>query len=190
MKYVLSLVVCLVLTTSICAQNGGMRIYFGSTSLFNKDVIANPEGFSHSGYHIGVDGRLMGGGMAFLVGGRYTSTSKIAVKEFKLRGHESTLSVLNGRVGLGISIFSFSSSIRIRTKILASFDIVLAENGSELPPAGYILNDGWAGLVSGLGADLGPATIDIEYEYGVINGYNKIKGSTFNSLTFSVGVFF
>jgi len=190
MKYIFSTLICLTLSLSAIAQEGGMRVYAGSTSLVNNDIIANPAGYSHSGFHIGVDGRLMSGGMAFLVGGRYTSVSSTAVKDFKLTGHESTLSVMNGRAGLDISIYSFTSFARIRTKALASFDIVLSQSSTAMPPQGYTLNDGWLGLVTGLGADIGPAIIDIEYEFGIVNGYNKKKKSTFNSLSFSIGFFF
>ncbi len=190
MKYILSLFLFIVLVTSMNAQEGGMRVYAGTTSLVNNDKIPNPEGFSHPGFHVGVDGRLMSGGMAFLVGGRYTSVSRVAVKDFKLSGHSSTLSVMNGRVGLDISIYSFTHFARIRTKALGSFDVVLSQTGADLPPTGFELNDGWFGLITGLGADIGPAIIDIEYEFGLLNGYNKKKESTFNSLSFSVGFFF
>ena len=190
MKYIFSFFLVFTLLSSISAQEGGMRVYVGTTSLVNKDIIANPEGFSHSGFHIGADGRLMSGGMAFLVGGRFTSVSRTAVKDFKLSGHDSGLAIMNGRVGLDISIYSFNHYARIRTKALGSFDIVLSQTGSDLPPNGYALNDGWLGLVSGLGADIGPAVIDIEFEFGLINGYNQKKKSTFNSLSFSVGFFF
>lgn len=190
MKSISSTFACLILTLSLYAQQGGMRVYAGSTSLVNKDEIANPEGFSHSGYHIGVDGRLMSGGMAFMVGGRYTSVSMAPTEDFKLLGHDAPLNIMNGRVGLDISIYSFTNYARIRTKALASFDVVLSESEEVALPAGYSLNDGWFGLVTGLGADIGPAIIDIEYEFGLINAYNKKKQSTFNSLSFSIGFFF
>jgi len=190
MKTILSTFFCLIFTISLYAQEGGMRVYAGSTSLVNKDIIANPDGFSYSGYHIGVDGRLMSGGMAFIVGGRYTLVSGVPLKDFKLLGHDAPLSIMNGRAGLDISIYSFTNYARIRTKALASFDVVLAQSDNITPPPGYILNDGWFGLVTGLGADIGPAIIDIEFEYGLINGYNKKKDSTFNSLSFSIGFFF
>lgn len=180
----------LALSLQLSAQLGGMRIYAGTTSLVNNDQIANPPGHSHSGYHIGADGRLMSGTMAFLVGLRYTSVSKRAIRDFKLSGHPSTLGVLNGRVGLDLSLYSFTSFARIRTKALASFDVILTETGNANPPPGFILNDGWFGVVTGLGADIGPAIIDIEYEFGILNAYNMKKGSTFNSLTFSIGFFF
>ncbi len=190
MKKILAAYIFLTLSLFVDAQDGGIRIYAGSTSLTNKDVIANPEGYSHSGYHIGADGRLMSGGMAFLVGARYTSISRVAIEDFMLTGHESALSVMNGRAGLDISIYSFTKFARIRTKALASFDIVLLQTGTAMPPPGFILNDGWFGIVTGLGVDIGPAILDIEYEIGIINGYNKRKESTFDSLTISIGFFF
>lgn len=187
MKKVFSIIILIFVFSSTYAQSGGMRVYAGSTSLINNEASINPEGFSFSGYHIGVDGRLMSGGMAFLVGGRYTSVSSTPMESFKLLGHDSTISVMNGRVGLDISIFSFTDYARIRTKALGSFDVVLSDP-DNLP--GFTLNDGWLGLVTGLGADIGPAIIDVEYEFGLINGYNMVKKSTFNSLTFSIGFFF
>ncbi|MEM9545444.1 MAG: hypothetical protein AAGA77_05700 [Bacteroidota bacterium] len=190
MKYTVAIVFVLTLSLHLSAQNGGMRIYAGITSMANKDRIANPEGHAHSGFHVGADGRLMSGTMAFLVGARYTSVSKRAIRDFKLSGHPSTLGVMNGRVGLDLSLYSFTPFARIRTKALASFDVILTETGNAIPPPGFMLNDGWFGVVTGLGADLGPAIIDVEYEFGILNAYNKKKGSTFNSLTLSVGFFF
>lgn len=190
MKIIFSLFICLAFTVTTYAQAGGMRAYTGITTMTNTDKVANPDGFAHTGYHIGADGRLFSGGMAFLVGARYTSTSKLPIDKFKLSGHPSSLSVMNGRVGLDIYIFNFAPVFKVRTKLLGSFDIVISETGNENPPPGYNLNDGWLGAVAGLGADVGPITVDIEYEHGIINGYNKIKGSTFNSFSFSLGFFF
>jgi len=190
MKYVFAFLLMITLISFSIAQDGGMRVYVGTTSLVNNDAIANPDGFSHSGFHIGADGRLMSGGMAFLVGGRFTSVSKLATEDFKLSGHDSSLSIMNGRVGLDINIYNFTHFARIRGKALGSFDIVLGESGNDSPPAGYEFNDGWLGLVAGIGADIGPATIDIEYEFGLLNAYFEKKESTFNSFSISVGFFF
>ncbi|MDF1694637.1 MAG: hypothetical protein P1U56_02340 [Saprospiraceae bacterium] len=190
MRYSILFVFTLTFCTTVWSQDGGMRVYAGITSMINKDKIANPSGFSHTGYHIGVDGRLMSGGMAFIVGGRFTSVSKLATEDFQLSGHEATLTTLNGRAGLDFSIFSFTPLFRLRTKALASFDVLLNQSDQPDPPAGYKFNDGWLGLVTGLGADIGPAVIDIEYELGVVNAYNMKKESTFNSWTLSIGFFF
>jgi len=179
-----------VFAATATGQAGGARVYAGITTMTNQDEIANPEGRVHTGYHFGADARLMSGGMAFLLGGRFTSVSGLPIDGFALSGHESTLNMINGRVGLDFSIISLTSSVRIRSKALASFDMVLGETGEPQRPSGYALNDGWLGLVSGLGADLGPATIDLEYNFGLINAYNKVEGSTFNSFSLSVGFFF
>lgn len=190
MKNTLLAFFLLFMTVQLHAQAGGMRVYTGITSMTNKDKLVNPDGHAHSGYHIGVDGRIMSGGMSFLVGGRYTSVSRLATDDFQISGHDSNLSLINGRVGLDISVFTLGPIARLRTKALASFDVVLTETGSELPPPGFRLNDGWFGIVTGLGADIGPAVIDIEYEFGLLNAYYKKKESTFNSITVSVGFFF
>lgn len=171
------------------AQIGGMRAYGGTSTMTNNDIIVNPEGHYHSGYHIGADGRLMSGTMSFLVGGRFTSVSGSAIDGFAISGHDSKLSIINGRVGLDYSLVTFSNIFRVRTKVLASFDLVLAGDNPTQSP-GYTYNDGWLGMVSGIGFDIGPIILDVEYEYGIINAYNKKSGSTFNSWSVSAGFFF
>ncbi|MFT4536168.1 MAG: hypothetical protein ACJA1A_000101 [Saprospiraceae bacterium] len=172
------------------AQLGGMRAYVGITTMTNQDSKVNPEGQTYSGYHIGADGRLLSGTMSFLVGGRYTAVSRFPQENIKIFGHNSKISILNGRVGLGYNIISFGELFKIRTKALASFDIVVGTSGQPINISGYKLNDGWLGGVTGLGFDLGPIILDIEYEFGVLNAYNKKPNSKFNSLTISTGFFF
>lgn len=190
MKNILLSALLVVFATTAIGQAGGIRIYTGITTMSNQDEIMNSDGKAHTGYHFGADARLMSGGMAFLLGGRFTSVSAEPIDGFALSGHESTLSIINGRVGLDFSIITLAPSIRIRSKALASFDMVVGETGELQRPFGHKLNDGWLGLVSGLGADLGPATVDLEFNFGLINAYNQVSGSTFNSFTFSAGFFF
>ena len=172
------------------AQAGGMRAYVGITTMTNKDSNVNPEGQTYSGYHIGADGRLLSGTMSFLVGGRYTAVSRSPQESIKIFGHDSQISIFNGRVGLGYNIISFGELFKIRTKALASFDIVVATSGQPINISDYKLNDGWFGGVTGLGFDIGPIVLDIEYEFGILNAYNKKPNSKFNSFTISTGFFF
>jgi hypothetical protein len=156
----------------------------------NQDVNVNSEGSAYSGYHLGIDGRIMSGTMSFLVGARYTVISRSPQETIKLFDHDSTISILNGRVGLDYSLFSLRNIFRIRTKILGSFDIVLNTTGDAIAVPNYKLNDGWLGGVTGLGFDIGPFILDIEYEFGILNGYFQKSDSKFNSLTISTGFFF
>ncbi len=172
------------------AQNGGMRAYTGITTMTNQDTKVNPEGQTYSGYHIGADGRLMSGTMSFLVGVRYTVVSSGPQESIKIFGHDSQISVTNGRVGLGYNIISFGELFKIRTKALASFDLILFTKGEPSVPVDYILNDGWLGGVTGLGFDIGPFVLDFEYEFGVLNAYYKKPASKFNSFSLSAGFFF
>lgn len=190
MKNIILILSIIMIGTSLSAQLGGMRVYGGMTTMTNQGDIANPTGESHSGFHIGVDGRLMSGTMSFLVGGRYTAVTLNPEEKFTFVGHEERLSVMNGRVGLGYSLFSVGDIFRVRTKALASFDLVLATKGEQQRPNILSLNDGWLGFVTGLGFDIGPATLDLEYEFGVVNGYSMLPGSKFNSLSLSAGFFF
>ncbi len=183
----------ILLTTFICisqAQLGGARVYAGISILTNQDVNANPEGSSYSGYHIGTDGRIMSGTMSFLLGARYTAISRTPQETIKLFGHDSNISILNGRVGLDYSIYSLRDFFRIRTKVLGSFDIIINTTGESIAVPTYDLNDGWFGGVTGLGFDIGPFILDIEYEFGILNAYYQKPDSKFNSLTISTGFFF
>ena len=169
---------------------GGIRAYAGISTLINQDVKVNPEGYSYSGYHIGADGRIMLGTMSFLLGARYTAVSRTPQESIKLFGHDSKISILNGRVGLDYSIYSLRDFFRIRTKVLGSFDIIINTTGEAIAVPTYNLNDGWFGGVTGLGFDIGPFVLDIEYEFGILNAYYKKPDSKFNSLTVSTGFFF
>ena len=174
----------------VSAQLGGMRAYVGITSMTNQDNNVNPEGQVYSGYHIGADGRLMSGTMSFLVGGRYTAVSRVPQDGIQVFGHDAQMSILNGRVGLGYNIITFGELFSIRTKALASFDLILSTTGDPIAVPGYQLNDGWLGGVTGLGFDVGPVFIDFEYEFGVLNAYFQKADSKFNSLSVSAGFFF
>jgi len=190
MKNLLAIACLLLFTNQAWSQLGGARAYAGISALINQDPIANPEGTSHTGYHFGVDARLMSGTMSFIVGGKYTSVSKLPIDGFKLTGHSSQLSMANGRVGLDYSIMSFGEYFRIRTKVLGSIDITLNISEEGVLPADYEYNGGWLGAVGGLGVDIGPVIIDFEYEYGLLNAYSEKKSATFNSWSLSAGVFF
>jgi len=190
MKQLLFILLMLASFSTVNAQAGGMRAYAGISTLVNQEEAVNPEGFSYSGYHIGADGRIMSGTMSFLFGGRYTSVSREPQEGIKLFGHDSTISILNGRTGLDYSLYSFGNIFRVRIKALASFDVVLVTTGDPINVPGYNLNDGWLGGVAGLGFDIGPVVLDVEYEIGVLNAYNQKKSSKFNSLSFSAGFFF
>jgi len=191
MKNLFFLLLAVILSSNIGqAQLGGMRAYAGITTMTNQDKVVNPEGQIYSGYHVGVDGRLMSGTMSFLVGVRYTVVSSGPQESIKIFGHESQISVMNGRVGLGYNIISFGELFKIRTKALASFDLILLTKGEPTVPSDYVINDGWLGGVTGLGFDIGPFIIDVEYEFGVLNAYYKKPSSKFNSLSLSAGFFF
>lgn len=168
------------------AQVGAARIYAGATVMTNSDVNVNPEGMAHTGYALGVDARLMSGGMSFLIGGRYAALSRNPIDGFKLTGHEGKLTYGSIRGGLDFSIFSFSESMRIRTKLLGSIDLA-STSGESNAPDGYDINDGWMSGVTGLGADLGPIIVDLELALGFLNSYFQKDDTKFNSWTFSVG---
>ncbi len=175
---------------SLYSQDGGARLYAGPIWMTNRDAIVNPDGLHHTGYQVGADARLMSGGMSFLVGVKYSQMTKYPVDKLTFKP-EYSMSTIHGRGGLEFSLLRIGRIVRLRSKLLASLDIVLDRSleGPDLPP-GYEFNDGWMGLLTGLGVDVGPICLDVEYEYGLINGYFQKKNSTFNYLSLTLGFFF
>ena len=180
----------LLFSFQLFSQPAGMRAHVGIASLVNQNDSFAPNDAVHTGFTAGIDGRLFSGTAAFVVGGRYTSVTKIPSNEFLINGDVDKLNIFNGRVGLETVFVKFAEIIRIRGKLLGSVDINLSTTGDNPPINGGSFNDGWAGIVGGLGVDIGPAVIDFEYEYGILNAYSEIKDATFNSWTLTTGVFF
>jgi len=172
------------------AQNAGMRAYAGTSSMSNRVATITPEGASHNGYHFGVDGRLNGGGMFFVVGLRYTSIDLIASTDSGYFENDSAHKIFSGRVGLGWHLIQFRNGFSIRGKALAQVDSNLSYDKELLSVPYDDLVDAAAGAIVGLGIEFKGLTLDVEYEYGLVNVYAQQSDTKSDALSFSAGFFF
>lgn len=167
-----------------------MRAYAGVTHMINQDARFNPEGTRYTGAQAGIDGRLMSGGMSFVVGGQYARISRLPSEDAAYLGLDASMSLFRGRGGLEFTIFEFAKGMRVRSKILAEITGVLGTSGEGWPDPDDRLNSGWGSGVTGLGLDISSFTFDVEFAYGALNAYQQQKSATFNRWSFQVGVFF
>ena len=179
-----------IVTGSLSAQ-GGLSIYSGFSASFSPDLNVTPSGTGHYGHFLGADFRLNSGDLYFAGGGRYYRTSLLAENEVSFFSNAETYSYLTARFGFGFNILHFSYHNRLRSKLFGIFNFSgnSPENMMEIP--GYEhLNDSSAGIATGFGMDIGPLTLDLEYQKGIINAYKNQKDSKFDVWSFAVGFFF
>ncbi len=178
-------------TLCLCAQ-GGLNIYAGLAHASNQDEIVTPSGTSQKGYLIGADFRIAGEKMYFIIGSQYMDIDLISTNKSSYWDHTESIKLLKGRAGLGFSIFPIANLGSLRTKILGSLDYILDYNREAIVTrkTHRAINDAVLGLVTGIGVDIKAITFDIEYEFGMINLYNKESRSKQDFLTVQVGFFF
>lgn len=175
---------------SLSAQ-GGLNLYSGFAASYSKDINVTPAGMGHYGYFLGADFRLNSGDMYFAGGGRYYFTSLLPENEVSFFSNSETYSFLTARFGLGFNLYHFSYHTRLRSKILGVIDFSGASPSKMIDVPGYQnLNDSSAGIATGLGLDIGPLTVDLEYKKGLVNAYRNQKDTKFNVWSFAVGFFF
>jgi hypothetical protein len=172
----------------------GMNVYVGPSIMNSRDVNFTPKGQQHSGYVIGVNGRLNSDNMYFLLTGEYGTFGLLTSDKLDVLG-DKNVSYFKFKVGLGGDIVRLSKNAGIRIKgqgvMLASLKV--DETGLLDPKFtnGYEkLNDGSAGVVGGLGFYIGPFTADFSYEYGLLNFINKKSLTKLDFVDFVVGVRF
>lgn len=174
----------------IQGQAPGLVIQTGITTSYSKDFnITNNKGL-HYGWMVGADARILDGDMYFIVGGQYHATglrSTTTPDFFK----NNDWSLLHGRVGLGFNIFRINEKVTFRSKLLGSVNFLIDAPSKALNIPDYeLLNDSFLGAVTGLGVTIGMIDIDVDFQYGLINAYNKRPESTFDIWTLMVGFHF
>jgi len=174
------------------AQEPGVRLYAGITNAKNRVLAVTPNGEAHAGYHFGADGRLNGGKMFFVIGARYTNIDLLSTSSPNYFSPATSHRILSGRVGLGWHLISFSNKSSLRGKVLLQLDNFLGYD-EELIENRNLYNslvDASGGATVGLGVQLNFITLDIEYEYGLVNTYSMEKETKMDVLSVSVGAFF
>ena len=78
-----------------------------------------------------------------------------------------------------------------RSKLIGCINFLIDAPSDGLGLEGYKnLNDSFLGAGTGLGFTIGSLDLDFEYQYGLINAYNKVPDSKFGSLTLLAGFHF
>ncbi len=195
MKLIKSLLIIGLLWTGVTVNNvaaqGGMSIYSGISAAFNNDKNITPSGFGHYGHFIGADFRLHSGDLYFAGGGRYYFTSLLAEESASFFRNTETYRYISARFGFGFNLKEFSYTTRLRSKVFGVFNFAGTAPDNMIDTPGYQrLNDSSGGLVTGLGMDIGALTLDLEYQFGLINAFHEQKDSKFNVMSFAVGFFF
>lgn len=189
------LTICLVvffLQQGVSQSSGGVSVQTGLSYGFSKEKSLTGSGQGHYGWMAGLDARLLGGDMYFLVGGQYHRTSLFSTSDLSF--FKTDMELVMARLGLGFTIAKLGYRSYLRTKLLASINFVL--EGPDPKPAfpnatsPANLNDSFLGGTTGLGWTKGPLDLDIEFQYGILNSVFNQDKTTFNYITFSCGVNF
>jgi hypothetical protein len=176
--------------TTTSAQ-GGMSVYSGISAAFSQDQNITPSGFGHYGYFVGADFRLHSGDLYFAGGGRYYFTSLLAEESASFFRNADTYRYISARFGFGFNIKHFSYNTRLRSKVFGVFNFAGEAPDNMIDTPGYQrLNDSSGGIVTGLGLDVGAVTLDLEYQFGLINAFRNQQDSKFDVMSLAVGFFF
>ncbi len=190
MRFTILFSFLLFLTFNLSAQQAGLRLYSGVTSAKNRVLAVTPENASHNGFHFGADGRLNSGQMFFVLGLRYTKIDLLARSESEFFSNETNHTLINGRVGLGWHLIQFGYDKSIRAKLLGQIDFNGSHDNDLLDGDFNQLVGAAASGVAGVGIQYKFLTIDLEYEYGLVNLYSNQKETKVDALSFSLGFFF
>ena len=170
----------------------GMVIHAGGTSMKNGLKSITPEGTTHTGYHIGADGRLGDDGFYFLIGLQYHKLDFIATEGFSFSPTDPNLSILKGKGGFAFKLFQLNDQIVTRFRVLGTVDYLLnlPTLEAENQVGGVEFNDAVAGLGGGLEVDIYFLTLNFEYNHGFFKSVKETPDSSLNFLTCSLGVNF
>ncbi len=188
-KYII-LLIAFIIAIDSSGQAPGLVLQTGLTTMYSKDPVITKDKEAHYGWMVGADARILEGNMYFILGAQYVNTSlrSSANPEFT---RKRDWKMLNGRCGLGFNILRLSENFALRSKILGSINFTLDAPSGGLGLDGYeVLNDSYLGAVTGLGITLGMFDVDLEYQYGILNAYNKQPKSTFDGFTLMAGFHF
>lgn len=181
-----SLAILLISLIKVNAQAPGLVVQAGLSSAFSQDKNLTPSGQGHYGWMIGADARLLEGGLYFIMGGQYHRLNLQASSSPNPFGKKDW-AILSGRFGLGFNFLRFHERLALRSKLLCSINFNQDYDQSKLEIPYNKLNDSFLGVGTGIGLTLGSLEFDIDYQYGLLNAYNKQKDSNFNMLSLTAG---
>jgi hypothetical protein len=163
-KFIFSAILFCGIVLAGYSQNGGFGIKAGlsSTEVDFKNKQFTPQG-AQTGYHVGVFGRIGGGGFFVQPELLFTQTSGRFSSDQK-ENFEAQFNRLDVPVMVGIR---FLKLIRLQAGPIASLNInsKLKEAGSTVSDAEF--KDATLGYQAGVGVDLGNLSLDARYEGGL-----------------------
>ena len=179
-------------SNAVSAQSGGVSIQSGLTYGFSQEEALTKSGQAHYGWMAGLDARLMGGDMYFLVGIQYHKTSLFSTSSANF--FKTDMDIIMVRLGLGFTVYKLGYKSYLRTKLLGSINFVM--DGPDPKPAfpnsvsPANLNDSYLGAVTGIGWTKGMIDIDLDFQYGILNSVFEQDKTNFNYLTLMAGINF
>lgn len=189
------LTICLAvffLQDAVSQASGGVSVQTGLTYGFSREKALTQSGQGHYGWMAGLDARLLGGDMYFMVGGQYHRTSLFSTSD--LRFFKTDMDMVMTRLGLGFTIAKLGYRSYLRTKLLASINFILDGPDPQIAfpnaTAPANLNDSFLGGTTGIGWTKGALDIDLEFQYGILNAVFNQEKSNFNYITLLCGVNF
>lgn len=193
MKIFISIISIILFSCVYINAQSGANVYLGLISGKTKDNVVSKDGELHYGYLVGLDARIAGDDMYFLIGGQYATLSLFSEDGAQFFSGENKMKQFKLRIGIGFNIARLSDNITLRSKILGSFDFLSSYDESGFPDnlVGYEqVNDGYLGAVTGVGLDIGIFTIDLEYELSALNAFYKQPDTKYNTFSLTTGVRF
>lgn len=162
-KFILSLFLLVGIAASSFSQNGGFGIKAGlsSTEVDFENKVFVTQG-AQTGYHIGVFGRIGGGGFFVQPELLFTQTSgKFINDQNQIKAEFNRLDI---PVMVGMRFFRV---LRLQAGPIASLNInsSLREAGNTLDNAQF--KNATLGYQAGLGVDIGNLSVDAKYEGGL-----------------------
>ena len=186
-KLILSVFLFVGIAVSSFAQNGGFGIKAGLSSTevdFQSDEFV-PQS-AQTGYHVGVFGRIGGGGFFVQPELLFTQTSgKFLNDQDQIKAEFNRLDI---PVMVGMRFFKV---LRLQAGPIASLNInsKLSEAGNTIVDAEF--KNATLGYQAGLGVDIGNLTIDAKYEGGLSKWTDNIRNfqtdNRINQWVLSVG---
>jgi len=166
------------------------HLQFGLLSGTNQLKDLTPDNFSHSGWRIGIDQNVAGYGVYVLGGIHYVRFNEEARDGTNFFDTDPAIQILKPRLGLGLTPLALTGQFKIRLKGLVSYNYFLAFDGERANFDSDKIKNGYLNLDLGVGANVGPFTLDVEYELGLDGVIKDLDNSQFRFLSVSAGIVF
>jgi len=186
-KMIFSVLALLCASPTIQAQ--AAVLYGGIAKLTNQDKLITPDGMTHPGFMIGIDGMLSRTGLNLMAGLQYHQYHFMPTKNSAFFGMDQHLSHTKLRFGMNAG-FKLSKKMLLRFYGLGSAALLthLPLSDKDIPQKS--MNDAYGAAVGGVSFSAGPGIISVEYEKGLSDASGSALESRNNSLALTLGFIF